>query len=89
MILLIFFKKYANRISGFVVLVKKSLNKDWETRSGVMQFREAEGGDYPLLTGSYESLKDPNNVLLTKEIAEKYFGDWQTAPGKRFVNFNK
>lgn len=38
--------------------------------------------DYPLLTGSYESLKDPNNVLLTKEIAEKYFGDWRTAQGK-------
>ncbi len=38
--------------------------------------------DYPLLTGSYESLKDPNNVLLTKEIAEKYFGNWRTAQGK-------
>ena len=38
--------------------------------------------DYPLLEGSYESLKDPNNVLLTKEIAEKYFGDWKTAMGK-------
>jgi putative ABC transport system permease protein len=38
--------------------------------------------DYPLLSGSYESLKDPNNVLLTKEIAEKYFGDWKTALGK-------
>jgi ABC-type antimicrobial peptide transport system permease subunit len=38
--------------------------------------------DYPLLIGSYESLKDPNNVLLTKEIAEKYFGSWKTAPGK-------
>ena len=38
--------------------------------------------DYPLLSGSYESLKDPNNVLLTKEIAEKYFGDWRTAQGK-------
>jgi len=38
--------------------------------------------DYPLLEGSYESLKDPNNVLLTKEIAEKYFGDWKTALGK-------
>ena len=30
--------------------------------------------NFPLLAGSYESLKDPNNVLLTKEIAEKYFG---------------
>ena len=38
--------------------------------------------DYPLLAGSYESLKDPNNVLLTKEIAAKYFGDWNTAMGK-------
>ena len=38
--------------------------------------------DFPLLTGSYESLNDPNNVLLTKEIAEKYFGDWKTAMGK-------
>lgn len=38
--------------------------------------------DFPLLAGSYESLKDPNNVLLTKEIAQKYFGDWKTAVGK-------
>ena len=38
--------------------------------------------DFPLLAGSYESLKEPNNVFLTKEIAEKYFGDWKTAIGK-------
>src|SRR5450432_8151 len=38
--------------------------------------------DFPLLAGSHESLKEPNNVLLTKEIAEKYFGDWKTAIGK-------
>jgi ABC-type antimicrobial peptide transport system permease subunit len=38
--------------------------------------------DFPLLAGSYESLKEPNNVLLTKDIAEKYFGDWKTAIGK-------
>ena len=38
--------------------------------------------DFPLLAGSYESLKDPNNVLLTKEIAETYFSDWRTAIGK-------
>ncbi len=38
--------------------------------------------DFPLLAGSYESLKDPNNVLVTKEMAEKYFGDWKTAIGK-------
>jgi putative ABC transport system permease protein len=38
--------------------------------------------DFPLLAGSYESLKEPNNVLLTKDIAQKYFGDWKTAIGK-------
>lgn len=38
--------------------------------------------DFPLLAGSYASLKEPNNVLLTKEVAEKYFGDWKTAMGK-------
>ncbi|MBV8390141.1 MAG: ABC transporter permease [Mucilaginibacter sp.] len=38
--------------------------------------------DFPLIAGTYESLKDPNNVFLTKEIAEKYFGDWKSAMGK-------
>jgi putative ABC transport system permease protein len=38
--------------------------------------------DFPLLAGSYSSLKDPNNVLLTKETAEKYFDDWKSAIGK-------
>lgn len=38
--------------------------------------------DFPLLAGSYASLKDPNNVLLTKEVAETYFGDWKMAMGK-------
>lgn len=37
---------------------------------------------FPLLAGSYASLKDPNNVLLTKETAERYFGDWRSAMGK-------
>jgi putative ABC transport system permease protein len=44
--------------------------------------------DFPLLAGSYTSLKEPNHVLLTKEIAEKYFpedvvgGAWQNIIGK-------
>lgn len=38
--------------------------------------------DFPLLAGSYASLNDPNNVLITEEIAEKYFGDWTKAIGK-------
>ncbi|GAB3935700.1 ABC transporter permease [Mucilaginibacter myungsuensis] len=38
--------------------------------------------DLPLLAGSYNTLKDPDHVLLTKAIAEKYFGDWKSAMGK-------
>ena len=38
--------------------------------------------NFPLLAGTYESLKDPNTVLLSKETAEKYFGNWQNALGK-------
>ena len=61
--------------------------------TAVKTFKEAKGVfftepsffkmfDFPLLAGSYESLKEPNNLLLTKEAAEKYFGDWKTAMGK-------
>ncbi|HVS97293.1 MAG TPA: ABC transporter permease, partial [Puia sp.] len=38
--------------------------------------------DFPLLAGSYSSLDVRNSVLLTKEVAEKYFGDWRSAIGK-------
>jgi putative ABC transport system permease protein len=38
--------------------------------------------DFPLMSGSYESLADPDNALVTKSIAEKYFGDWKDAIGK-------
>lgn len=38
--------------------------------------------NFPLLAGSYASLQDPDHVLLTKETAETYFGDWKTAIGK-------
>lgn len=38
--------------------------------------------DFPLLAGDYHSLKDPNTALVTKETAERYFGDWQLAIGK-------
>ncbi|NCD71081.1 ABC transporter permease [Mucilaginibacter agri] len=38
--------------------------------------------DFPLLAGTSASLKDPNNALITKETAEKYFGNWKNAMGK-------
>ncbi|WP_295715896.1 ABC transporter permease [Mucilaginibacter sp.] len=58
--------------------------KDFKEQHGVFYMNPSffKIFDFPLLAGSYESLKDPNNVLLTKEIAEKYFGDCKTAIGR-------
>ncbi|MGN6615611.1 MAG: ABC transporter permease [Ilyomonas sp.] len=58
--------------------------KNFKEQSGVFYTSPAFFNmfHFPLLAGSYESLKDPNNVLLTKEIADAYFGDWKTAMGK-------
>lgn len=39
--------------------------------------------DYSLAEGDIKTaLNDVNTVLLTKDVAQKYFGDWQTATGK-------
>ncbi|MFL5788705.1 MAG: ABC transporter permease [Flavisolibacter sp.] len=39
--------------------------------------------DFPWMAGNPSAaLKDPNHVVLTKDIAEKYFGDWKSAIGK-------
>jgi putative ABC transport system permease protein len=38
--------------------------------------------DFKWLAGNASSLKNSNSVVLTKNIAEKYFGDWQFAIGK-------
>jgi predicted permease len=37
---------------------------------------------YNWLAGSPDLLKEPNVSVLTKEIAEKYFGNWETAIGQ-------
>src|SRR5690349_21912987 len=55
-------------------------------------FAEAEFFElfnFPWLTGDpKQSLTQPNNVALSQEIAEKYFGDYKSALGKtiRFDN---
>ncbi|MBO9564063.1 MAG: ABC transporter permease [Niastella sp.] len=39
--------------------------------------------DYKWLAGDpKKSLSDPNSVVLTQEMAEKYFGNWQVAMGR-------
>jgi len=62
--------------------------------SATKRFREEEGVffaepqffemfSFPLVAGEYRnSLKTPNNVLLTQSLGDKYFGHWQQATGK-------
>jgi len=45
--------------------------------------------DYKWLAGTAISLKDPNNVVLAKETAIKYFEDWENAIGKSIKWNNK
>jgi putative ABC transport system permease protein len=41
--------------------------------------------DFSLAAGDIKTaLNDPNKVLLTKELASNYFGNWHTAMGKTF-----
>jgi putative ABC transport system permease protein len=36
---------------------------------------------YKWLTGNAQVLKNPNTAIITKKMAEKYFGNWQSAMG--------
>jgi putative ABC transport system permease protein len=38
--------------------------------------------DYRWLSGNATRLKEPGTVILSKTVAEKYFGDWRTAIGR-------
>jgi putative ABC transport system permease protein len=46
--------------------------------------------DFSFLAGNATtSLTEPNSVVLTQKIAEKYFGDWKSAIGKIIKHDNK
>src|SRR5215217_687052 len=46
--------------------------------------------DFKWLAGDPKTaLKEPNTGVLTKETAERYFGDWKTAIGKTIKHDNK
>lgn len=52
---------------------------------GNMYFTDAEFLNvfrYHLLSGSPNTLNEPNNIILSKKLADKYFGNWQQAIGK-------
>ena len=45
--------------------------------------------NFPWLSGDERTLRQPNSVVLTQEMAEKYFGDWKSAIGKTVTQDNK
>ncbi len=65
-----------------------------ENDKAVKKFKEEKGVfftepslfdifDYKWLAGTPGVLANPGNAVLTKITAEKYFGDWKTAMGKK------
>ncbi len=66
--------------------------KKFKEASGVF-FAEPSFFDifyFPWLAGDPKTaLSEPNTAVLTKETAERYFGNWQAAIGKTFLRNNK
>jgi putative ABC transport system permease protein len=62
-----------------------SVTKRFREEEGIF-FAEPQFVDmfsFPMVAGEYRnSLKIPNNVLLTQRLGDKYFGHWQKATGK-------
>src|SRR5215467_4702319 len=76
---------YASHNDELQVLDENGMTvKNFKEKSGVFYTSPSFFNmfNFPLLAGSYESLNQPDNVLLTKEIAQTYFGDWKAAMGK-------
>ncbi len=65
-----------------------------ENGNAIKKFKEQKGVfflqpsffkifNFPWLSGNpATALRDPNSAVVSKEIAEKYFGDWKSAVGK-------
>src|SRR5205823_7504687 len=67
-------------------------SKKFKEEQGVFFTRPSffEIFDFPWLAGiPSTALNEPNSVVLTKETAEKYFGDWKKAMGKFIKRNNK
>jgi putative ABC transport system permease protein len=61
------------------------VQKKFKESKGVFSVEPAFFGifDFPWLIGDPNAaLANPNSAVLTKEIAEKYFGDWKNAMGR-------
>ncbi len=61
--------------------------KKFKEASGVFNVEPAFFSmfNFPWIAGSPASLSDPQSAALTKETAERYFGDWRNAMGRTIV----
>lgn len=61
--------------------------KKFKEASGVFSVEPAFFSifNFPWIAGSPASLSDPQSAALTKETAERYFGDWRSAMGRTIV----
>ncbi|HET6256009.1 MAG TPA: FtsX-like permease family protein [Puia sp.] len=77
---------YAYNNAQILILAPNgSIEKKFKERKGVFSAEPAffDIFDFPWLAGNpATSLADPNSVVLSKETAEKYFGDWRIAMGR-------
>jgi putative ABC transport system permease protein len=76
------------------------IGKDADSQKTDKKFKEEDQGlltvpeffdlfDFEWLSGSKSVLKDPNVVVLSQRMAEKYFGKWQDAVGQYLKINNK
>jgi len=82
------FSSYGSQIS---VMENSVTSKKFIEDMGLF-FAEPEFFDifkYKWLSGDQSLLAQPNTVVLTKSIAQKYFNDWKTAVGKYIKIDNK
>jgi predicted permease len=78
---------------GQVTIRDEGSNQQKKLYEGSVYYAEPEFFemfDFGFITGNpRSSLAQPNNVVLTRQVAEKYFGDWKQATGKSILLNNK
>jgi putative ABC transport system permease protein len=85
---------YADRNTLLAVMDdnKQQASKKFKEEKGVFYTDPAffKIFDFKWLYGTAnQALSDPNSIVLTKDLAEKYFGSWQEAIGKTLKRNNK
>ena len=75
----------SRNVQVFVLGSDGQVQKKFKEATGVFSLEPAffDIFDFPWLEGkAATALANPNSAVLTRETAEKYFGDWKTAVGR-------